>query len=72
MPRKRTYARAAAERRPKTLRNIIEFPKASPSEDREAGLTIIFELDDRPYPVAWNVTELNQKPGDLISILRKR
>jgi hypothetical protein len=55
-----------------TMCHIIEFPKASASEARGAGLTIIFELDDRRFAIDWNITELNQKPGELIPIRRKR
>jgi hypothetical protein len=72
MPRKRTYPRAASERRPKTMRNIIEFPKASPSEAREAGLTVTFELDYRQFAIGSNITELNQNTGELIPMPRKR
>jgi hypothetical protein len=33
---------------------------------------IIFELDDRRFAIDWNVTELNQKPADVIPIRKKR
>jgi hypothetical protein len=61
-----------SNRRRGTMCHIIEFPKASASEAREAGLTIIFELDDRRLAIDWHITELNQKPGELIPIRRKR
>ena len=32
---------------------------------------IIFELDDRRFAIDWNVTELNQKPADVIPIRKK-
>ena len=51
---------------------IIEFPKASNSEARQAGLTIIYELDELRFAIDWNITELNQKQGKLIPMLRKQ
>jgi hypothetical protein len=62
----------AGNRRCGTSCQIIEFPKASGSEARQAGLTIIFELDERRFATDWNITELNQKLGELIPMLRKR
>ena len=51
---------------------IIEFPKPPGSEARQAGLTITFELDERQFETDWNRAEVNQKPGELIPMLRKR
>jgi hypothetical protein len=62
----------ASSRRRGTLCQIREFPKAADSKARQAGLTIIFELDHRLFAIDWNVTELNQKPGEVIPIRRKR
>jgi hypothetical protein len=62
----------ASRRRRGTLCQIREFPKAADSEARQAGLTIIFELDQRRFAIDWNITGINQKSGDLILILRKR
>jgi hypothetical protein len=62
----------ASRRRRGTLCQIREFPKAADSEARQAGLTIIFELDYRRFAIDWNVTGLSQKPGELIPIRRKR
>jgi len=50
---------------------IIEFKKASASQARQEGLTIIYELDERRFAIDWNISELNHKPGELISIRRK-
>jgi hypothetical protein len=61
-----------ASRRRGTTCQIIEFPKAATSRARQAGLTIIFELDQRRFAIDWNITGINQKSGDLILILRKR
>ena len=61
----------ASNQRRGTMCHIIEFPKASASEARGAGLTIIFELDERRFAIDWNITELNLKPGELIPMLRK-
>jgi hypothetical protein len=61
----------ASNRRRGTLCQIIEFPKPFGSEVRQTGLTIIFELDERRFATDWNMTELNQKPGELIPMLRK-
>jgi hypothetical protein len=47
-------------------------PKASGDEAREAGPTIIFELDERRFAVGWNITELSQKPAEVIPIRKKR
>jgi hypothetical protein len=66
-----SHSTDASNRRRGTSRQIIEFPKASGSEVRQAGLTIIFELDERRFAIDWNITELNQKPGELIRILTK-
>jgi hypothetical protein len=62
----------ARNRRRGTLCQIMEFQKAPESEARQAGLSIIFELDERRFAIDWNITELNQKPGELIPMLRKR
>jgi hypothetical protein len=62
----------ARNRRCRTLCPVIEFPKASDLEIRQAGLTIIFELDHRRFAIGWNLVELNQKPEELIPILSMR
>jgi hypothetical protein len=74
MPDKPTSSRStsASNRRRGTLHNVIEFPKPSGSETWDAGLMIIFELDKRRFAIDWNVTELSQKPADVIPILKKR
>jgi hypothetical protein len=61
----------ASNRRRGMLCQIIEFPKPFVAEVRQRGLTIIFELDERRFATGWDMTELNQKPGELIPILRK-
>ena len=74
MPNKPTTSRsirASSGRRGK-LPKITEFPKASGAEVREAGLTIVFELDERRFAVGWNITELSQKPAEVIPIRKKR
>ena len=50
----------------------MEFPKASVSEAGDAGLMIIFELDERRFAVDWNVTEFSPKPTDVIPIRKER
>jgi hypothetical protein len=60
-----------SNRRRGTLCQIAEFPKPSGSEVRQAGLAIIFELDGPRFAIDWSITELNQKPGELIPMLRK-
>jgi hypothetical protein len=73
MPRKPISSPStdAHNRRRGTLCQIIGFPKPSRSEARQAGLTIIFELDERRFAIDWNTAEVNQKPGELIPMLRK-
>ena len=51
LPRDFFHCRACFQRRAKALR------KASPSEAREAGLTITFELDHRQFAIGSNLTE---------------
>ena len=71
MPNKPTSSRStdAINRRRRTLHNVIEFPEASGAWD--AGLMIVFELDAR-FAIDPNVPEMNQKPAEVISILKKR
>jgi hypothetical protein len=61
----------ASNRRPATLHKVLEFPNPSRSTDWDTGMMIIFELDRR-FAIDLVVTELNQKPGDVIPIRRKR
>jgi hypothetical protein len=74
MPNNTTSSRSirASGRRRGKLPKITEFPKASGDEAREAGPTIIFELDERRFAVGWNITELSQKPAEVIPIRKKR
>jgi hypothetical protein len=73
MPRKPISSPStdAGNRRRGTSCQIIEFPKPSGSEVRQAGLTIVFELDERQFEIDWNRAKVNQKPGKLIPMLRK-
>jgi hypothetical protein len=73
MPRKSISSPStdASNRRRGTSCHVIEFPKPSGSEVRQTGLTIIFELDERRFAIDWNITELNQKPGELVPMVRK-
>jgi hypothetical protein len=66
-----SQANDASNRRRRTLHNVIEFPEASGAAAWDAGLMIVFELDRR-FAIDWNVTELNQKPAEVIPILKKR
>jgi hypothetical protein len=74
MPNKPNSSRSngASRRRPGKLPKIAEFPKVSGAEAREPGPTIIFELDQRRFAVGWNITELSQKPAEVIQIRKKR
>lgn len=61
----------ASNRRRGPVNNVTEFPNPFGSA-WDAGLTIIFELDDRRLANDGNVTELNQKPAEVIPIRKKR
>jgi hypothetical protein len=50
----------------------MEFPKAPVSEAGDAGLMIIFEIDERRFAVDWNVNEFSLKPADVIPIRKER
>ena len=73
MPNKPTFPRSTGDsrRRRGKLPKITEFPKASGAAG-DAGLTIIFELDERRFAAGWNITELSQKPAEVIEIRKKR
>jgi hypothetical protein len=73
MPNKPTSSKSirASGRRRGKLPKITEFPKASGAETRDAGPTIIFELDERRFAAGWNITELSQKPAEVIPIRKK-
>jgi hypothetical protein len=62
----------ASNRRRGTLGRVVEFPKAPVSEVGDAGLMIIFELDERRFAVDWNVNELSPKQADVIPIRKER
>ena len=74
MPNKPTSSRSirASGRRRGKLPKITEFPKASGDGAHEAGPTIIFELDEGRFAVGWNITELSQRPAEVIPIRQKR
>jgi hypothetical protein len=74
MPNKPTSSRShgASRQRRGKLFKLTEFPKVSGAEARDAGPTVIFELDERRFAVGWNITELSQKPAEVISIRKKR
>jgi hypothetical protein len=63
---------SAGNRRRGTLHKVTEFPKPSGAEAWDAGTTITFELDERRFAIGWNVTELNQKPAEVVPIRKKR
>jgi hypothetical protein len=73
MPNKPTSSRSpgASRRRRGKLPKITEFPKATGDETRDAGPTIVFELDERRFAAGWNITELSQKPAEVIPIRKK-
>jgi hypothetical protein len=72
MPNKPNSSRStgASNRPRRILPKVTEFPSGAQTWD--AGPMIIFELDDRRFAIDWNVTELNQKPADVIPIRKKR
>jgi hypothetical protein len=74
MPNKPNFSSSTdtSDRRRRTLYNVTEFPKASGAETWDAGLTIIFQLDDQRFEVGWNVTELNHKPAEVVPISKQR
>ena len=74
MPNKPISSRpnSASRRQRGKLPKIAEFPKASGAETHDAGLTIIFELDQRRFAARWNITEVSQKPAEVIQIRKKR
>jgi hypothetical protein len=72
MPNKPTSPRSTGDSRRRRGKLITEFPKASGAEAGDAGLTIIFELDERRFAAGWNITELSQKPAEVIPIRQKR
>ena len=73
MPDKPTSSRTtdASNRRSATLHKVLEFPKPSCSTDWDTDMMIVFELDRR-FAIDVVVTELNQKPADVIPIRTKR
>jgi hypothetical protein len=73
MPNKPVSSRstASSNRRRGKLPKIAEFPKVSGAEARDAGPTVTFELDERRFAVGWNITELSQKPAEVIPIRKK-
>ena len=60
-----------ASNRRRTRNNVTEFPNPARSTDWDAGMMIVFELD-RWFAIDAVVTELNQKPAEVIPILKKR
>ena len=73
MTNKPTSSRStgASRRRRGKLPKITEFPKVSGAETHDAGPTVIFELDERRFAAGWNITELSQKPAEVIPIRKK-